>query len=82
MNGPQDDPRLPFSVLDSIMGDVFSVLWEPDMMMEMGNALSILWNETFAAGVQTVLAATIAGGLVGGECLAAFRFSPFSAASR
>lgn len=67
MNGPQDDPRLPFSVLDSIMGDVFSVLWEPDMMMEMGNALSILWNETFAMGVQTVLSATIAGGLFGGE---------------
>lgn len=65
MNGPQDDPRLPFSVIDSIMGDVFSVLWEPDMMQEMGNAIYLLWNETLVQGVQQVLAATIAGGLVG-----------------
>lgn len=65
MNGPQDDVRLPFSVIDSIMGDVFSVLWEPEMMREMGNAINILWNETIVAGVQGVLAATIAGGLLG-----------------
>lgn len=70
MSGQQDDPRLPFSVVDSMMGDLFSVLWEPDMMQEMGNAISILWNETLTSGVQQVLAATIAGGLVGGACLA------------
>ncbi|CAO1621981.1 unnamed protein product [Sympodiomycopsis kandeliae] len=65
MNGDQDDVRLPFSVIDSIMGDVFSVLWEPEMMREMGNAIYILWNETIVMGVQQVLAATIAGGLLG-----------------
>lgn len=65
MNGDQDDVRLPFSVIDSIMGDVFSVLWEPEMMKEMGNAIYILWNETLVMGVQQVLAATIAGGLLG-----------------
>ena len=65
MNGAQDDPRLPFSVIDSIMGDVFSILWEPDMMQEMGNAINLLWNETLVQGVQGLLAATIAGGLVG-----------------
>ncbi|EPQ29613.1 uncharacterized protein PFL1_02832 [Pseudozyma flocculosa PF-1] len=63
MSGPQDDVRLPFSVIDSIMGDVFSVLWEPDMMQEMGNALGILWNETLVQGVQQVLAATVAGAM-------------------
>ncbi len=68
LSGKQDDPRLPFSVVDSMMGDLFSVLWEPDMMQEMGNAISILWNETVASGIQQVLAVTIAGGLVGGEC--------------
>ena len=67
MNGDQDDPRLPYSVVDSVMGDLFTILWEPDMMKEMGNAISILWNETIATGVQQVLAATIAGGLVGGQ---------------
>ncbi|KAK0534072.1 hypothetical protein OC835_002797 [Tilletia horrida] len=65
MSGQMDDVRLPFSVLDSIMGDVFSVLWEPDMMQEMGNSLSILWNETLTQGVQQLLALTVAGGLVG-----------------
>lgn len=65
MNGEQDDVRLPFSVIDSIMGDVFSVLWEPDMMREMGNALYILYSETLVMGVQSVLAVTVAGGLLG-----------------
>ena len=32
MNGPLDDVRLPFSTIDPVMGDVFSVLWEPEMM--------------------------------------------------
>ncbi|PWN52544.1 DUF726-domain-containing protein [Violaceomyces palustris] len=63
MNGPQDDVRLPFGVIDSVMGDCFSVLWEPDMMQEMGDALGILWNETLVQGVQQVLAATVAGAM-------------------
>ncbi|SNX86461.1 uncharacterized protein MEPE_05170 [Melanopsichium pennsylvanicum] len=61
MSGAQDDVRLPFSVIDSVMGDCFSVLWEPDMMQEMGNALGLLWNETIVQGVQQALALTIAG---------------------
>ncbi|PWN43196.1 DUF726-domain-containing protein [Ceraceosorus guamensis] len=65
MNGAQDDPRLPFSVIDSVMGDVFAVLWEPDMMKEMGDAIYLLYTETVVQGLQQVLAATIAGGLVG-----------------
>uniref|UniRef100_V5GTG5 DUF726-domain-containing protein n=1 Tax=Kalmanozyma brasiliensis (strain GHG001) TaxID=1365824 RepID=V5GTG5_KALBG len=61
MSGPLDDVRLPFSVIDSVMGDAFSVLWEPDMMQEMGNALGLLWNETIVQGVQQALALTVAG---------------------
>ncbi|SJX65019.1 uncharacterized protein SRS1_15846 [Sporisorium reilianum f. sp. reilianum] len=61
MSGPQDDVRLPFSVIDSVMGDAFGVLWEPDMMQEMGNALGLLWNETIVQGVQQALALTVAG---------------------
>lgn len=61
MSGAQDDVRLPFSVIDSVMGDAFSVLWEPDMMQEMGNALGLLWNETIVQGVQQALALTVAG---------------------
>lgn len=65
MNGTEDDPRLPFSTVDSMMGDLFSVLWEPDLMREMGAAMSILWNETVSAGIQQLLAATVAGSLIG-----------------
>ncbi|THH09210.1 hypothetical protein EW146_g8747 [Bondarzewia mesenterica] len=59
MNGPNDDVRLPFSVLDPIVGDVFSVLWEPDMIMETGSALTILTGEVLTQIGQTVLQATV-----------------------
>lgn len=58
MASKNDDVRLPFSVLDPIVGDVFSVLWEPDMMAEMGSALKILTSEVLTQGLQQVLAAT------------------------
>lgn len=61
MSGPLDDVRLPFSVIDSVMGDCFSVFWEPDMMKEMGDALGLLWSETIVQGVQQALALTVAG---------------------
>ncbi|KDQ15761.1 hypothetical protein BOTBODRAFT_31653 [Botryobasidium botryosum FD-172 SS1] len=64
MNGPQDDVRLPFSVLDSIVGDVFSVLWEPEMMGETGNALKILTTEVLSSVGTTVLQATVMTGLM------------------
>ncbi|WVQ78738.1 hypothetical protein IAT38_000825 [Cryptococcus sp. DSM 104549] len=54
-----DDVRLPFSVIDPIVGDVFSVLWEPDMMAEMGSALKILTGEILTQVGQQVLQATV-----------------------
>ena len=48
------------------MGDAFSIMWEPEMMRDMGNAMSILWNETLVQGVQQVLAATVAGAMFSG----------------
>ena len=66
LRGTSDDPTLPFSVIDSVMGDAFSVMWEPEMMQEMGNAMSILWNETIVQGVQQVLALTVAGAMFSG----------------
>ncbi len=59
-----DDVRLPFSTLDPIIGDVFGVLWEPEMMNEMGNALRILTSEVLTQVGQTVLQATIMAGLM------------------
>ena len=59
MTGPQDDPRLPYSVLDPVVGDVFSVLWEPEMIRETGSALKILTSEVLTQIGQTVLSATV-----------------------
>ena len=59
MTGLQDDVRLPFSVLDPVVGDVFSVLWEPDMIRETGSALRILTAEVLTQLGQTVLQATV-----------------------
>lgn len=65
MAGKADDVRLPFSVVDSVVGDVFSVLWEPDMMREMGSAIRIIGTEALTQGAQQLLGATIMTGLMG-----------------
>ncbi|WVR03918.1 hypothetical protein IAU60_000917 [Kwoniella sp. DSM 27419] len=54
-----DDVRLPFSVLDPVVGDVYSVHWEPEMMAEMGSALKIFGSEILTQVGQQVLSATI-----------------------
>lgn len=59
MTSPKDDVRLPFSVLDPVVGDVFSVLWEPEMLGETGGALKILTGEVLSQVGQTVLQATV-----------------------
>ncbi|KAL6304838.1 hypothetical protein BKA93DRAFT_825445 [Sparassis latifolia] len=59
MNGKLDDVRLPFSVLDPVVGDVFSVLWEPEMIQETGSALKILTSEVLTQLAQTALQATV-----------------------
>ncbi len=59
MASSRDDVRLPFSVLDPLVGDVFSVRWEPEMMGETGNALKILTTEVLSQVSQTVLQATV-----------------------
>ncbi|KAG6919091.1 hypothetical protein DXG01_009344 [Tephrocybe rancida] len=64
MTGPQDDVRLPFSVLDPIVGDVFSVLWEPEMIQETGSALKILTGEVLSQIGLTVLQATVMSAFV------------------
>lgn len=56
MTGKVDDVRLPFSTVDPVMGDMYSVLWEPDMLTSMGDTINILATEvsltliTFRAG--------------------------------
>ncbi|THC93804.1 hypothetical protein EYZ11_006722 [Aspergillus tanneri] len=57
MTGKVDDVRLPFSTIDPIMGDLYSVLWEPEMLQSMGATINILATEVLG---QTVLVALIA----------------------
>jgi hypothetical protein len=45
MNGKVDDVRLPYSTVDPIMGDIYSVLWEPEMLRSMGDTINILATE-------------------------------------
>ena len=45
MNGKIDDVRLPYSTVDPVMGDLYSVLWEPEMLTSMGDTINILATE-------------------------------------
>lgn len=45
MTGKVDDVRLPFSTVDPIMGDLYSVLWEPEMLQSMGETINLLATE-------------------------------------
>ncbi|KAL8937900.1 MAG: hypothetical protein Q9216_004186 [Gyalolechia sp. 2 TL-2023] len=59
MNGKVDDVRLPFSTIDPVMGDMYSVLWEPEMLRSMGDTINILATEALTQGLQQVLGSTI-----------------------
>ncbi|KAK2042938.1 DUF726-domain-containing protein [Colletotrichum somersetense] len=59
MTGKVDDVRLPFSTVDPIMGDIYSVHWEPEMLRSMGDTINILATEALTQGLQQVLASTI-----------------------
>lgn len=42
-----------------MVGDVFSVLWEPEMIRETGSALKILTGEVLSQIGQTILQTTV-----------------------
>ena len=54
MTPAKDNKRLPFSVLDPVVGDVFSVLWGPEMLGKTGSALKILTSEVLSQVGQPV----------------------------
>ena len=45
MTGKVDDVRLPFSTVDPIMGDLYSIHWEPEMLQSIGNTIKVLATE-------------------------------------
>ncbi|KAK0389653.1 hypothetical protein NLU13_3228 [Sarocladium strictum] len=64
LTGKMDDVRLPFSTVDPIVGDMYSVLWEPEMLRSMGDTINILATEALTSGLQQVLGNTILVGLM------------------
>lgn len=64
MSGKEDDVRLPFSTVDPLMGDLFSVLWEPEMLRSMGQTINILATEVLTQSLQQVLGSTLLIGLM------------------
>lgn len=59
MNGKVDDVRLPFSTVDPLMGDVYSLYWEPEMLRSMGDTINILATEALTQGLQQILGSTL-----------------------
>ncbi|KAK7992543.1 membrane protein C6F6.13c [Apiospora saccharicola] len=59
MTSKNDDVRLPFSTVDPVMGDIYSILWEPEMLTSMGDTINILATEALTQGLQQVLGSTI-----------------------
>lgn len=69
MTGKVDDVRLPFSTIDPIMGDVYSVHWEPEMLQSTGQTINILAREALTQTIQQILADTFLTTLMAGLSL-------------
>ena len=53
MTGKVDDVRLPFSTVDPIMGDLYSIHWEPEMLRSIGNTIKVLATEVCVKPFQS-----------------------------
>ncbi|KAG0182501.1 hypothetical protein DFQ29_003727 [Apophysomyces sp. BC1021] len=62
----EEATSLPFSTLDPLMGDHFSLYWEPDMLVALGGAFKIFATEAVTFSIQQALAHTIMGALLAG----------------
>lgn len=57
--GSEDDVRLPFSTVDPVMGDICSVLWEPELLRTFQATGNILATEVLTQSLQQVLGQTV-----------------------
>lgn len=55
----KDDVRLPFSTIDPIMGDIYSLLWEPEILQSIGKTINILAIEILTQSLQQILGQTV-----------------------
>ncbi|KAF9288099.1 hypothetical protein BGZ68_000787 [Mortierella alpina] len=59
-----EDASLPFSTLDPVNGDHFALFWEPEMLMQLGNALGLLATEVITLTAQEILKHTLLSALL------------------
>lgn len=69
MTGKVDDVRLPFSTVNPIMGDIYSIHWEPEMLQSTGQTIQILGTEALTQTIQQILGATFLATLMAGLSL-------------
>ncbi|KAI9255658.1 hypothetical protein BDA99DRAFT_539806 [Phascolomyces articulosus] len=62
----KDTAALPFSTLDNMMGDHYTLYWEPEMLEALGSGLKIFATEAVTFSIQQALAHTIMGALLAG----------------
>ncbi|KAL1917793.1 uncharacterized protein VTP21DRAFT_3627 [Calcarisporiella thermophila] len=60
----EDDFIRPFSTIDPVLGDHFSISWEPEMLIKLGSLFSMLVSELLSNAVQQALRHTMMGALV------------------
>lgn len=65
-NKEKEETSLPFSTLDHLMGDHYTLYWEPEMLEELGGAFRIFATEAVTFSIQQALAHTIMGALLAG----------------
>lgn len=62
----KEEAALPFSTLDSLMGDHYTLFWEPELLTELGSAIKIIATEVVTQAIQQALQHTIMGALLAG----------------
>lgn len=62
----KDTSALPFSGLDPMLGDHYTLYWEPEMLAELGSAFKIFATEAVSFSIQQALTHTILGALLAG----------------
>jgi hypothetical protein len=62
----KEEAALPFSTLASLMGDHYTLFWEPELLTELGSAIKIIATEVVTQAIQQALQHTIMGALLAG----------------
>lgn len=73
-----DDVRSPFLCLDPVMGDLYSLNWEPKILESMGKSIRILTNQTLSFSIYTILGQTALSTLISAILLPLSLISLFS----